>query len=332
MNDNLKKLIFSFSSALHFNSLKKINPQKLIFPFYHAVSDEVPIHLENLYPIKSVNEFVKDLDFLVKNYNVVDFEKVKAHLNGSNIIVKPSFFLSFDDGLSEVYDIIAPILKQKGVPAAFFVNSDFVDNKDLFYRYKLSIILSQKNKLSDLENYLKSVGVFNSSLEKTLNIQDKNVSDVLKIAAEFLNIDFYDYLKKYKPYMTINQLKELSDNGFVIGAHSKSHLLYEKIGVDEQLSQTIDSLNFIVENFNPLHKLFAFPFSDNGIKMEFFEKLFSENIVDFTFGTAGIKKDSFAMNIQRIPMENGNSAKKNLKYQYFYYFLRSLLNKNVIER
>jgi hypothetical protein len=38
-----------------------------------------------------------------------------------------------------------PILRRKGVPATVFVNSDFVDNQDLFFRFKAALIID-KNK------------------------------------------------------------------------------------------------------------------------------------------------------------------------------------------
>ena len=51
--------------------------------------------------------------------------------------------LSFDDGLVECHQVIAPLLMTKGVPATFFLNNHFIDNRDLFFRYKASLIIDQ---------------------------------------------------------------------------------------------------------------------------------------------------------------------------------------------
>lgn len=335
-NKSLSKLIYLKSSIFPITFLQKTVKEKIIFPFYHAISNNPPIHLKNLYSIKNVQQFKTDIDFLLKNYNVINFQDIQNHFRGIKKITKPSFFLSFDDGLSEIYNIVAPILKQKGLPAIFFINSDFVDNKDLFFRYKLSIIInkliSEKSQNLEIKNILKKRNLFNITILESLSSIQHSNKEILDPVAQLLNISFENYLKTKKPYLTSNQIIELQKQGFIIAAHSKSHPLYSSLTIEDQLNQTKECINFVQKKFPSKNNLFAFPFSDDGVKIDFFEQLFAETEIDFTFGTAGIKKDSFSKNIQRIPMENGKTAKQILKYEYFYYILKSFIRKNTIRR
>ncbi len=335
MNKTIKKQIYNLSSFIPLDISKKIYSNKIIFPFYHAVTDQVPAHLKNLYPIKNVKQFSNDLDFLLKKYKVIDFEQVKNIINGNLKLNKPAFFVTFDDGLSQVFDIIAPILKQKGIPSAFFINSDFVDNKKMFFKFKMTLLLkiiNQNKNSDDIIDLLKKNNLFRNSLIESFIQNDNNSTKALTITAEYLGFSFEDYLKNEKPYLTLNQSKKLSEDGFLIGAHSASHPLYKNISTEKQLEETVKSLEFVQKNFNPKYKLFAFPFTDHAVNLQFFEKLFATTLIDFSFGTAGLKNDAFPKNIQRIPMENLYSIKSNLKYEYLYYFIKMFFNKNTIKR
>src|SRR5690606_37008030 len=112
--------------------LQKITRQNAIFPFYHLISDQDVIHVKHLYSVKHTQAFERDLDFLLKNYEAIDLNTLEGLIHQDKPIDKKVFLLSFDDGLSQFYDIIAPILRRKGIPAVNFLNSAFIDNKDLF--------------------------------------------------------------------------------------------------------------------------------------------------------------------------------------------------------
>lgn len=94
-----------------------LSGQKMIRPFYHTVSDSDLWHIKNLYPIVGVNQFNQDLDFFQKYYSAVDSRYLLAE---KSMRGEKTFFLSFDDGLSEFHDVIAPILIKRGIPAVFF--------------------------------------------------------------------------------------------------------------------------------------------------------------------------------------------------------------------
>ncbi|MBN2662723.1 MAG: polysaccharide deacetylase family protein [Bacteroidales bacterium] len=327
----MNNLLFSFAQLLPYSILTSTKHKKIIFPFYHTVTDSFPSHLIHLYPIKKRKDFLKDLEFFLKYYtpiSVDDFIEKRIKRN--------SVLLTFDDGLVEIFDVIAPILKQKGIPAVFFVNSAFVDNKNLFYRYKVSIIIDEilkdleKNEL--IEAFLKKLNVFNgNTLDSLLEINFLNCH-ILDEVYQLIGGSFYKYLQQNPVYLSSEQISKLKNQGFCIGAHSVNHPRFKNISFENQLKQTLDSVKFVHDNFNPRYNLFAFPFSDDGVSKLFFEKLFSASDIRYTFGTAGIKNDVVHKNIQRIPMENGKSAKQTLKYQYFANLLKSLLNKNTIYR
>lgn len=323
-----KKIIQTIASYIPFSFLKNISDNNIIFPFYHSVSNEYLPHIANLYNVKTTKQFENDLDFFLKNYEAIDIYSISENNNFS----KKKFILSFDDGLSQSINIIAPILLKKGIPAIFFINPYFIDNKELFYKFKISIIIDEisknKEKLKIIENLFSTEKNIVNFLKK-LDISDNKILDQI---ANYININFDDFLKIQKPYLSSNQIHQLQNHGFRIGAHSLNHPDFQRLNIEQQIFQTKESINFIQKNFREKLKLFAFPFSDYGVKKVFFEKIYSQNIADFTFATAGLKNDEFSRNFQRIPMENNYSAKNSLKFELLYFALKKIINKNKIIR
>lgn len=297
-----------------------LSPKNIIFPFYHTISDKNCPHIKNLYPVKTISQFEKELDFFQKNYQSISLEEIKIHVENGTQPDDPSFFLSFDDGLAECYSLIAPMLKKRNISAAFFINTGFVGNKDLFYRYKVSLIIEKiqcsKYKIGNSEDLL------------NLTIHDSTKID--EIAKE-IDLDFDEFLQQEKPYMCWVQIKELAAQGFYIGGHSVNHPYYNQISMDEQLFQTKSSIESIIKKLDLDYKIFSFPFTDLGVKKDFFESVYSDGIAEMTFGTAGIKKDEFDRNLQRIPMDNclGN-PQRFLQKNLIQYHLKKLINKDKV--
>ncbi len=325
------KIIDKTASLLPLSTGLELTKTDIILPFYHLVSNENPVHIKHLYRVKKTNDFINDLDFFCKYFEPIDYPTFCKIKNKEIKPKKKSFLLSFDDGLVEFYDIIAPILLKKGIPAINFLNSNFIDNKDLFYRYKASLLI---DFLTDNQNQLPFTP-FSSIEEAKKNILAINYTNKkqLDIWAKKLNFSFADFLQKQKPYLTTEQIKELQQQGFYFGTHSIDHPEYFRLTLEEQKRQTKESMEEIQKEFNISYKIFAFPFTDFNISKKFFETIDKEKICDTTFGTAGIKKDTVPNNFQRIPMEVGNcSAKQILKRHIFLSIIKELMGRNKIIR
>lgn len=191
------------------------------------------------------------------------------------------------------------------------MNSDFIDNAALFYRFKASILYDKLKEDSIL----------------SISYNNRNELDVLALQH---GIDFEDYLNKEKPYLTSEQIKELIDQGVTFGAHSKNHPIYKALSLEEQLDQTRQSVELVTAKFDLDYKVFSFPFTDDGVSAEFFDVI--ENDVDCTFGSAGLKEDTAQNNFQRIAMETEKSGKEIIKAEYLYYIMKKKVGKHKIIR
>ncbi len=319
-----------------FNLLSNITRHKLIFPFYHTVSDIALPYAKHLFNIRTTKQFRKELDFFLKHYDPVDWKTVKEVIKNHGQFKKNSFLLTFDDGMKEIYTTIAPILKEKGIPSVFFINPRFVDNKDMFYRFKISYLLThiQENKPSQIQlQKIKTLLGFFENVEEHLMKLGFNEHETINQIAGILNIDFNELLDQLQPYLTTPQIKSLIDNGFSIGAHSLDHPSYHEVSYEEQIKQTYESIKWIEDQFHIDYKLFSFPFADHFLQKHLFDNIYDETGLDMSFGTSGLKNDPIPFHFQRIAIENSSRiARQIVKCQYLRYMVKIFMNRNTLKR
>jgi peptidoglycan/xylan/chitin deacetylase (PgdA/CDA1 family) len=335
------KVASNFSGVLPVKTLIRSSGHNLFLPVYHLVSDQPPVHISHLYRIKNEKEFIRDLDQLLKYFTPIAYPDLKERVDRGVSADQPAFLLTFDDGLAGFYDVIAPILIRKGIPAVNFLNSDFIGNKDLFFRYKASILIDRVKKdpgVAQDEAVNKWIETYGDAAKKDLCASLLNIrfdqKQALDELAIILEVDFKQYLRDQKPYMDEGQIRSLMRQGFHFGAHSCDHPEYRYLDVNEQLRQTRESVESVTRQFALDYAIFAFPFTDFGVSSDFFNQLNRpEKIVDMTFGSAGLKNDPVPFHFQRVPMEMGKlDAEQVIRGEYLYYHLKGLTGKNKLTR
>lgn len=321
---------------------------RLLLPYHHLVSDgEVP-HIQHLYPFKGTRAFEADLDYLLKNFTPVTVQQVIAAINGNGTLPPRSFLITFDDGLREVADTIAPMLLKKGVPAVFFLNNAFLDNRSLFYKFKVSLLVGALKKDEYSQAVLDRAGELLQeavpsaqpapisketliSVIKKITYTNRHLADDL---AALLNISFDNYLEQKKPFLSLSQVAQLVQQGFAVGGHSIDHPYYRELSLEEQVRQTRESVDFLTERFQLDYRVFAFPHSDAGISRRFFEEVLDgPGRLDLVFGTANQRQDMRPGILHRFNCERpAIPIQAAVKGMLLYNGLRQLTGKQMLLR
>jgi len=317
-----------FARFMNTGWLANLTGHKTIFPFYHVVSDQDLPHIKHLYPYLSESRFEKDLDDMLRHFEPISIED---YLEGSPVSGKKRrMVLSFDDGLAECHHFIAPLLKSKGIPAIFFLNNDFIDNRGLFYRYKASILVEHL-----IKDHIALLGA-----AEFLAIPEEQVRDAILMVAYrqaplldaialHVGLDFALYLRDQPVYMSTEQINHLVKLGFHLGAHSMDHPEFFNMEEKRMVAQVSRSMSDLNERFKVDPACFAFPFTSDGIPERLIHEVLEEGIAGLIFGTAGLKKTGSANIIQRIPMESaGTRAMDQIRAEYLYYLVKAPFGRN----
>ena len=333
-------LLGAISTAVPYSLIERIARPPILIPYYHIISDDDVVHTKHLYRHKGIREFTEDMDFLLLNYTPLSLPQVIDIVRNRRPFPSKSFHLTFDDGFREMSDTVAPILLEKGIPATFFINTAFLDNQEMCYLNRASVLEEhlriakasgqRMQRIAEaIETMLASVC---SRTHSVLNVNYRNRGILLEIE-KVLNFDCNDYLREYKPYLTSEQVRGLLNKGFSIGAHSIDHPRYSSLPLEEQLCQTFVSTRNLRDQFGLPYGAFAFPHTDYGVSKEFFVSLYASKLVDVSFGTLGIADDMFDMNIQRVSFEKPVwPAQRLLRYHFARRLLKIVTGKRVLMR
>jgi peptidoglycan/xylan/chitin deacetylase (PgdA/CDA1 family) len=332
----MRNIFYRIPLPISFNQLRKASGVNPLVVNYHVVSDHQLPHVDFIYPYRNSTCFTADLDFLLSRYHLITLQDLLESLQDpKQRLPENSLLITFDDGLKEVYEVVAPILKKKKIVPAVFLTKNYIDNKELGYDHRKSLLLhhaednNNQHAVARMVEILHTDGLFKSDLKSSvlgIPYKQRQVVDSLAIAAD---IDFSSYIAENKPYMTSSQIMELRDQGYIFGGHSIDHPDFRELSIEKQLFQAKESMDFVCAQFHIGYRTFAFPYWDASISREFFTGLKA----DATFGTQGLLADSIPNHIQRIGFERFNyTAQKSIKAHYFRKILLSALGKGIIAR
>lgn len=332
-----RDLIKKVSTILPFNlSMWAANPHTVAV-FYHTICKQPPAHIKHLYTTLTPIQFEKDLDFLLKHFEPIGLKDYIAQPTPSKGS-KPRLLLSFDDGFREIKTIASPILHAKGIPATAFINPDFVGNNDMLYRCKASLIVDKvmlRGKTiatpPAARQAFSTNRISTSKFCRWILALEFNQRDLISELAEDFDIDIGRYLSEQKPYLNLNELIELSNQGFTIGAHSLNHPNFANLSLAEQIRQVEDSISWVASFVPNQPKAFAFPFTNNGLSADLYRYFLKDHpeICDVFFGTSGYKPTNTHRFIHRTSLEvKGKSAKQILKGEFYYYLFKMIFKRH----
>jgi peptidoglycan/xylan/chitin deacetylase (PgdA/CDA1 family) len=289
--------------------------------FYHAVSDASMPHVRHLYPVVPVESFRNALKYLKERYSFVTYDQLWALLETNQPLSKTTLHLSFDDGFAECYHVVRPILLEMGIPCTFFVTSDWIDNRRLYFRHLISLAVDRMQGLEQDEQegvitqvnhrlrlHLEDLADFKGWLTAFRQPDEK----VLRLIREALGIDEEAYLNHTRPYLTTAQIQEMHQAGFTIGAHGLSHRKLGFVPRDEVEAEISGSCRFIQEITGEESVPFSFPQSAGNLERDHLAEIRDRNpLIGLLFDTKDLRQDADFM-VNRVWAERPLTASRKL--------------------
>lgn len=277
----------------------RILPREVVGLCYHVVSERRLPHVSNLYPYKSPEQFEADLVYLKRNFRVVSCaELVRGR-------VENAVHISFDDGYAECFDVIRPLLLKHGLPCTFFINTDVLDNRRMLGFNRVSLCLEALRGLDASEanrivaeiagdEPVRDVGGFATWIRRGIRNPDSGAEEVLDRLCARLGVDVDGFLAKERPYMTRAQVKQLADEGFTIGGHTRMHWhMGSTRGEDRIEREIVESCRVAGEVTGSERVPFAFPYDAEGVDRAFLAGVLERNpFLGRLFGTGSLQLDA----------------------------------------
>ena len=273
--------------------------REVIGLFYHMVSEKAVPLTEHLYPHRDVKLFEQDLIYLKENYEVISFIDLLAERLPAGRKGKPAVFLSFDDGFHECYSLVRPLLLKHGLQCMFFINTNFIDNANMYYRNKVSLCIDRLTVL-DTDQRREKLARISERYEVQLESEESFVrwiksitdDDLIDEICSILEIDISFYLSEHKPYMSAHEINKLISDGFTIGAHSQRHQKLGRLSESEIKVEIVGSCDLIRSITGEEYVPFSFPNTATGIDRDYLNRILQENsTIGLLFDAKGLELD-----------------------------------------
>lgn len=179
----------------------------------------------------SPTTFQAALKFLTAYYTPVHLEDVLSNSDGRGLPPRP-VLITFDDAYASVAEWAAPLCKQFGVPAVFFVNAAFLDNQRLAPDNLVCYVANKQGmdairaavrviRRAGLPRIHSLSDVF-TSLFPSISLTEREI--FLDALRELADVNENRLAKGASLYLTSKQLSELALFGFEIGNHTYTHV------------------------------------------------------------------------------------------------------------
>jgi len=311
MPSTLRYLAAEVLRPLPLSALAWLMPRDPIGFYYHTVGERQLPYVRHLNACKTPRQFESDLEFLSRNYRPVSYADIE-HGRSRVRDRRARVIVTFDDGLRECCGVVRTLLLKHGIPAIFFVTTDFLDNRRLFYKHKVSLCVEEYLRLARVDQLSAR-----KDLSAILNVPIRRTSSVIAILKGLkasdedrldavcarLGVDPDAFLRAATPYLSSAEVLSLATDGFTIGAHGRSHVSLAAMTPEEAEADIVDSCTRVGRLIGSASVPYAFPFNGRGVSAALLRKVREKHPeVGLFFDTQGMGVDNADV-INRIGVE-----------------------------
>lgn len=263
-------------------------PNDLTIVMYHYVRDFARTRYPEIKGL-DVAGFRRQLDHLQTNFEIVRMEDVIAATRGEALPANAAL-LTFDDGYAEHYDIVFPVLHERGLQGSFFPPVSAVRDGELLDVNRVHFILASTDSSADLadaldeevraasaDHDLRTIAEYREEwahanrwdTAETIYVkrmlqtglpEKLRVEIADRLFERFVGVDQATFAAEL--YMTEDQIKVMIANGMYFGSHGATHQWLNRVD-RTTLEREIDvSVKFLADLGMPTddHWVMCYPF------------------------------------------------------------------------
>lgn len=242
---------------------------KLLVLGYHRVLPHIAFNPFST--LMSVRTFVRQIEAIARRYSVCLLSEVMTRGRGGPGDGKACVVLTFDDGYWDNYEIVFPLLKQRGIPATFFVSTDYIGTRRPLWDWEVMNLVTQSRDLRRVK--IGDLMVEQRPVESRDGFA-RRIFGYLKSASRDVQAHVLDDLRRRAGdgsagaasdrCMTWEELRTMRQAGMEIGSHAVSHRSLAPLSSDEAIEEIRQSKARIEQELGDRCLHFAFPFGSRG--------------------------------------------------------------------
>jgi peptidoglycan/xylan/chitin deacetylase (PgdA/CDA1 family) len=237
---------------------------------YHSVTDDQAKTLAYLDSGLMVSDtaFRAQLAYLRRFYTTLPLDEMVDRVHRNRPLPRNAVAITFDDGYRDNYTLAYPLLRAEGIPATFFVTTGCLDGGPPLWTAKLRFMVQRTTRERiplprplgpsfEIRSSGDRQDLFTRSIIALKNVPSERRRDLMQELAEVFGVT--DFTPLSDIMMTWDQLREMSNNGMTIGAHTISHPNLPNTATKEATDEIIGSRDMIAGRIGAPVAHFSYP-------------------------------------------------------------------------
>jgi len=220
------------------------------------------------------------LDFFEKRYGFLSKDEYQTAIKeGKN---PKGAVLTFDDGFRDHVDYVLPELKKRGLWGVFYIPTGVYQKNELLGvhrvhylkgKYGSKLILNEALKIID-DSMLdhNTISDFDKEIYTGLNYKEDE-RQLRRLLNYYVSYEYRDeilnnLMKKFfnekelfkEVYLPVDDIKNLVQNGNIVGSHTVSHKVLSRLSYQDQYNEIRNSFDFIHSVIMQDYKSFCYPY------------------------------------------------------------------------
>jgi peptidoglycan/xylan/chitin deacetylase (PgdA/CDA1 family) len=213
----------------------------------------------------TASEFRRILVWLSRRAKILSEEQLLGYLDSGSIPSGLKAMITFDDGYADQHRVAFPILRELGIPAVFFIPTDFINRRRLGWWDHVAYIV--KNSSADSlvfegrrfrlpEERREAIRLIQTSLQY---LAPREIADTIHALSNRCRAAVPGADVQGRELMTWEQIRELSDSGMAIGSHTHTHPILSEIDPLPQEDEMLRSKRTIGRRIGKAPLLISYP-------------------------------------------------------------------------
>lgn len=211
----------------------------------------------------TVAEFDWQMTLLAREFTVLPLADAVARLATGTLPARAAC-VTFDDGYRDNLTLAAPVLQRHGVPATFFVATDYLDGGAMWNDCLIEAVAGAPEGTLDLADLdlprfeltdtASRRACLNTLLPAVKHLEPARRADVVALVGERCRLS-----APPQWMLTSPELRSLHRLGFEIGAHTCSHPILTRQDDATARRELADGRDRLAQIIGPAPRLFAYP-------------------------------------------------------------------------
>ena len=237
---------------------------------YHSVTDDESVTLAFLDRglMATTEAFAAQLDFIRERYTVITLDEMVERVHDGRALPARAVAITFDDGYVDNYDHAYRLLRAAGLPATFYVTTGALDGGPALWTAKLRYMVRTTTRThvtlpaplptsARITDETERQTLFTTLIMALKRVPGTQRCELVEALGPCLGVTDFSPLDRIM--MTWAQLREMSNNGMTIGAHTVSHPNLPNTEVGEAEREIVGSRDAIAAKIAGPVAHFSYP-------------------------------------------------------------------------